>query len=80
MSKFKPNRDVDKNGNTNEVRANRATQALLEYKAEGGYPDSDSNEDCLADLLCDLMHVCDRDELDFSEAMRSAELNYEAEK
>lgn len=37
-------------------------------------------EDALADLLCDLIHLADRDEqLDFEQALERARSHYEAE-
>lgn len=69
---FRPARDVDHNGNTNEMRADRAEMALLTYKREAGYPDTDCNEDVLTDLLCDLMHLADREEMEFDDRLDSA--------
>lgn len=37
-------------------------------------------EDALADLLCDLMHMADAEEIDFAEELVRAASNYEGEK
>jgi hypothetical protein len=52
--KFRPNRDLDGNGNTNLVRASRASAALDAYIANDRKDISH-----LQDLLCDLMHLAD---------------------
>lgn len=37
-------------------------------------------EDALSDLLCDMMHWCDRNEFDFSQELEMAESHYDYEK
>jgi hypothetical protein len=35
--------------------------------------------DAVADLLCDLMHFCDRESFDFSKELDRARMHYQAE-
>jgi hypothetical protein len=59
----------------NTDRAAWAAAALQEFQRITGTDDEDS----VADLLCDLMHWCDRDDVDFDAALSSARMHYEAE-
>jgi hypothetical protein len=63
---------------SNATRADWAEKALDTFCDETGADTCDA----LADLLCDLMHLAERNDLygDFSEALRCARSNYEAEK
>jgi hypothetical protein len=57
--KFRPDRDLDDNGNTNEVRAGRGRRALDAY-AEGIYSGPPYDDPCIIqDLICDLLHLKD---------------------
>jgi hypothetical protein len=53
-------------------RAASADAALVAYMSRT----SCDCEDCLADLLCDLMHWADKARLDFAEALRIASFDY----
>lgn len=81
--KFRPNRDMDHNGNTNDARADRAELAVNAY-GEGNY--GDILDPCvIQDLLCDLMHYCDRragelDDETFGAMLESARSCYEEER
>src|SRR6266404_4027781 len=65
--RFRPNRDVDGNGRTNEARALRAEKALVEYIGSDRRDDDDQYH--LQDLLCDLMHLADMRRLNFKDAV-----------
>ena len=56
----------------NADRAEWAETALRAFQEETGTDD----EDMLADLLCDLMHWCDREGYAFKEALRRASSHY----
>jgi hypothetical protein len=64
---------------TNGDRAEWAAIAVETYQGETGTDD----EDAVADLLCDLMHLSDADHvkgvLAFDEALRRARFHYDAE-
>lgn len=57
---------------TNSERADMAYRALVEYGVEG------EQETAMADLLADLLHLCDLNEWDFEQAMARAR-KYHAE-
>lgn len=77
MSEFRPDRDCDGNGNTNAVRAERADRAVKAY-GKGNYRDLD--DPCvIQDLICDLMHLCDREEIDSDELINDARSCYQEE-
>ena len=59
----------------NAERAASADAALKAYMSRT----SCDCEDCLADLLCDLMHWADRCQLSFAEEMYRARCHYAAE-
>lgn len=70
---------------TNKERRADALQALTLHQrllAPGIYEkelEADPKT-CIADLLCDLMHLAQEREVSFREALRSAANNYDAEK
>ena len=70
MSKLPP--DPEKR---NDERAAWAQGALRHFqrKTRTDYGD------VLKDLLCDLMHWCDRNDSDFESALSTARMHYEAE-
>lgn len=72
--KFRPNKDIDHSGFTNDVRADRAEQALMAYRG-GDRPD----ESHWRDFLSDFMHLCDRENLDFARVLSWARRAYEDE-
>lgn len=72
--KFQPSKDIDGSGFTNARRAERAVNALAAW-AEGYKVDEDSYRD----LLNDLMHLCDRENLDFAKLLSMARRTYEDE-
>jgi hypothetical protein len=58
--------------NMNDHHAHRAAAALrLIHPSDG--------EAALCDLLCDLMHWCDRNDLDFDDQLSRARRHYDAE-
>ena len=59
---------------SNETRADRARAALAGYADSNPYEDDESYP---TDLLTDLMHLYGREE--FNNALRMAEIHYEAE-
>jgi hypothetical protein len=60
---------------SNETRAELAQRALMIN------PDSQNSspEECLTDLLTNLMHFAQRDVVDFNDCLRLARMHYEAE-
>jgi hypothetical protein len=59
----------------NDGRAYWAATALRRFQRETGT----GNETALSDLLCDLMHWCDRNHTNFDGAVSTARMHYEAE-
>jgi hypothetical protein len=59
----------------NAEPAQWAAAALHEFQRITGTDDEDS----LADLLCDLMHWCNQEDVDFGTALSRVQMNYEAE-
>lgn len=66
----------------NEDRAGWAQTALEAFATETGLdlePDADGPETALGDLLANLGHYCDRNGLELSKILRTAEMQYNAE-
>ena len=64
MSKFKfnPGKNIDEcGGNTNGVRAERAEATLRFYKTHGLGESGAPDNECMRDLISDLMHWFDRE-------------------
>jgi len=59
----------------NDRRAEWAAEALRGFQCETGT----DNDHAMTDLLCDLMHWCDRHNSDFDAALSTARMHYEAE-
>ena len=59
----------------NDDRASWASTALIAFKSETGSDD----EDAMSDLLCDMMHLADREGEDFTTDLRRAAGHYVAE-
>lgn len=51
--------------NQNEVRAERARRVLKAFQTECGLTEEDGLDVAISDLLCDLAHLCDQEELTF---------------
>lgn len=68
-------------GITNADRAEWATHALLSYATgkEGGTELYDELEIVLTDLLCDLRHMADRDNIGFIACLDRACMHYNEE-
>lgn len=65
--KFRPRYNVDGCGPgypTNGKRAKWAEEALLVYRKGKGYETDDDPSDPIADLIGDLLHLCDREKID----------------
>jgi hypothetical protein len=58
----------------NDKRAQWAAAALRCFQDESG-----ADDEALGDLLCDLMHWCDRNSSDFDAALSTARMHYAAE-
>jgi len=65
---------------TNEERADRIDTVMQAYCLTLEGRDFDGDEDDVKDLLTDLMHFCERMEIDFEENLRVARDNYEHER
>jgi hypothetical protein len=61
--------------NMNDRRAEWAETSLRHFRSWTGA----EYDDALGDLLCDLMHWCDRNDFDFEAVMDRARMHYEAE-
>jgi hypothetical protein len=59
----------------NEQRADWAELAVKAFQSKTGSDDSDA----LADLLCDMLHYCDRYGIDFNDDLGRARSHYYAE-
>lgn len=78
--KFKPNKcdpDDPTTTVTNGQRAKSATDALWAWRAAKGEGIDPSN---VTDLIADLGHLCDREGQDFEAAVKSAMINWRAER
>ena len=69
---------------TNDDRAEWAGEALRAFarktrQLKGDRWDDDL-ENVVGDLLCDLMHLCDRDGVDFARVLKNARGNYKEER
>lgn len=74
MAKRKRRLPPDPEG-MNDQRAEWADAAIRKFQRITNADD----EDALCDLLCDLMHWCDRDALDFDRELNRAKMHYDAE-
>ncbi len=61
--------------NRNNERAECAGEALRQFQLVTGADE----EDALGDLLCNLLHWCDRNHFDFEAALARARMHYDAE-
>ena len=59
----------------NDRRSEWAAEALSRFESVTSAPP----EDLLTDLLKNLMHWCDRNDVDFNDELAAARLHYEAE-
>lgn len=64
---------------TNETRALRIDEMMERYCWVLERRRWMRDEDDLKDMLTDLMHLCNRDGVDFDDILRTARMNYEAE-
>jgi len=62
---------------TNADRAGRIEGVLNTYRQEVSGEDIDC---CVTDLITDLMHWCDQNNINFAEAVDSADMHFTAEK
>ena len=71
---FHPNKKVASDGlpsdRTNAQKADSAECTLYAY----------DNDGMLCDLLADLMHYCDREDMDFDHELAKARMHHDAEK
>jgi len=70
-------KDPWKGARTNTQRANRAAKALAAYRR--AEKETTPDEADMRDLLCDLMHLAPKLNLDFRTEVRYAEDNFAAE-
>lgn len=81
--KFRPNRACDGPGAPiNDERADWAEIAVVAFAAEifTAPKEQSVHDESVQDLLTDMMHLCDREKIDFSECLRMAAVNYEEER
>lgn len=64
---------------TNDLRAEWADEAVYAFAAVTHAADEEELDTLVGDLLCDLMHLCDRDGLDFAALLERAQTHYAAE-
>lgn len=60
-------------------RARRARRALVSYRHDSGLTDADGLDTAIADLICDLLHLCNRSGLDCQRVLARARMHYDAE-
>ena len=73
--------EMDDNAPTNEERAERAFAAVFGFSYDTP-PDPEEYADLrddIADILTNLMHLCDREKLEFIELLETAESHYGVE-
>ena len=58
---------------TNDERAERVYQAI------DGYADNDDLQECIIDVLSDLQHLCEQQEISFSDCCALALIHYREE-
>lgn len=63
----------------NDVRAEWADQAMRRFAEQTNQDMEFEADDILGDLLCDLMHWCDRNGVRFESYLNRAESHYEEE-
>lgn len=73
---FDPNLDIDGNGNTNAVRADRAAAVVEVFREAAGFSNQDAGTDpaLIQDLICDLLHYMHRHEMEEVEESEFFEL------
>ncbi len=64
---------------TNEDRTNRVTDTLGFYKHTALGESGPITEDEVTDILTDLRHYCQRESIDFEEAITMSAIHFEAE-
>ncbi len=64
---------------TNEDRAKRIDTVMQAYSLTLEGRDFDGDEGTITDILTDIMHFCQRGEINFDEHVQSARMNFEAE-
>jgi len=62
----------------NQDRAESAYKAVERFSDELGMADED-DETIMSDLLCNMMHFCDQQGVDFQDCLDRASRNYEVE-
>ncbi len=78
---------------TNQNRAAHAALTLMrseemikitvrpyEREGSGDLTEKVSREEAISDLLCDLMHLCDKEGLSFEDLLSGARVHFEAER
>jgi hypothetical protein len=73
---FNANKTDDGSDLTNGQRAQNAADCL---KHVFDFDENDKDT-AVSDLLANLMHLCDRENVDFADCLRRADNNYQAEK
>lgn len=64
---------------SNDDRADWAQTALDAFRRKTGQTGRGEMEEALGDLLCNLMHLCERDGIDFAGRLANGRGNFEAE-
>ena len=79
--KFKPNKCVDGDGcPSNATRAAWAEAGLCAFLVATGEPNDGDNRDSIGDLIADLLHLCDRIDVDATAVLAAARHNWECER
>lgn len=77
LRKHRPRKQVDGVASpTNAKRAERAYRTLIAYE---GRRRVEMAPELVRDLISDLMHLCDREKIDFDNELGMAIINYSAE-
>jgi hypothetical protein len=75
---FKPSKDIDKAGQTNEVRSRRADQAIRDGFKIRGKDELDLVN--ASGLLSDIFHLCDCNGWNVTKVIRIAKANWQDER
>lgn len=63
----------------NARRVEWARRAVARLKHETGLTNADGLDTAIVDLICDLLHLCNREGLEFEHVLALAKLHYDAE-
>ena len=77
---WNPDFDLDGTGITNEKRAQWAERAVAGYENAKCPCMRSDPESCIQDLLTDLRHLCDREDVDWDRMLRMVDIHHSEER